>query len=52
MREVGSGIYDRADSGCTLAIMAITGRNKNASGSGMFTGFVSIEEFDILRAGK
>ena len=35
MREVGSGInYTvRPDSGCTLAVMAITGRNQNASGS-------------------
>ena len=35
MREVGSGrIYTtRAESGCTLAVMAINGRNQNASGS-------------------
>ena len=30
LREVGSGIYD---SGCTLAVRAITGSNQNASGS-------------------
>ena len=30
MPEVGSGIYDY---GCTLAVMAITGHNQNASGS-------------------
>ena len=37
MREVGFGIYDPSrfwpDSGCTLAVTAITGRNQNASGS-------------------
>ena len=34
MREFGSGIYMiRADFGCTLAVMAITGHNQNASGS-------------------
>ena len=34
MREVGSGISTiRPDSGCTLAVMAITGRNQNACGS-------------------
>ena len=30
MREVGSGMYDFS---CTLAVMAITGRNQNASES-------------------
>ena len=30
MREVGSGL---TDSGCTLAVMAIIGRNQSASGS-------------------
>ena len=34
MREVGFCIYTiRPDTGCTLAVMAITGRNQNASGS-------------------
>ena len=33
MREVGSGIYTiRPDSGCTLSVMAISGRNQDASG--------------------
>ena len=33
MREVGPGIYTIwPDSGRTLAVMAITGRNQNASG--------------------
>ena len=31
MQEVGSGIYTiRADSGCTLDVMVITGRKQNA----------------------
>ena len=34
MREAGSGIYTiRPNSGCTLAIMTITGHNQNAPGS-------------------
>ena len=33
MREVGSAYTTRPDSGCTLAVMAISGDNQNASGS-------------------
>ena len=35
MQEVGSGIYMiRADSGCMLAVMAVSGHNQNTSGLG------------------
>ena len=33
MREVGSAYTTRPDSGCTLAVMGISGHNLNASGS-------------------